>query len=58
LPFSTAKFTRPEHLARFGFLIDPAQQASASSPSNLPVGSTHHSDAKTAVQYIDISCAA
>jgi mono/diheme cytochrome c family protein len=58
LPFSTDKFARPEYLARFGFLTDPQQQASPANPGNLPVGFTRHGDAETAVQYLDISCAA
>ncbi|MDP3846090.1 MAG: di-heme-cytochrome C peroxidase [Pseudomonas sp.] len=58
LPFSTDKFARPEYLARFGFLTDPQQQASASNPGNLPVGFARHGDPETAVQYLDISCAA
>lgn len=58
LPFSTDKFARPEYLARFGFLTDPQQQASPANPGNLPVGFTRHGDPETAVQYLDISCAA
>ncbi|HAF92329.1 MAG TPA: hypothetical protein DCG67_11310, partial [Pseudomonas sp.] len=29
LPFSTDRFAAPEYLARFGFLVDPAQAPSA-----------------------------
>ncbi|MBP3364700.1 MAG: hypothetical protein J6L74_13045, partial [Pseudomonas sp.] len=32
LPFSKQSFAAPEYLARFGFLIDPQQQASAANP--------------------------
>jgi hypothetical protein len=49
---------RPEYLARFGFLTDPQQQASPRNPGNLPVGFTPYGDAETAVQYLDVSCAA
>ena len=58
LPFSSDKFARPDYLARFGFLTDPQQQASASNPGNLPVGFSRHGDPETSVHYLDISCAA
>ncbi len=58
LPFSTDRFASPEYLARFGFLIDPEQKPTALNPGNLPVGFTRHSDAQSATQYLDISCAA
>ena len=38
LPFSRDRFARPEYLARFGFLVDPKQTATAQNPGNLPVG--------------------
>jgi cytochrome c5 len=57
LPFSRDKFARPEYLARFGFLVDPKQTATAQNPGNLPVGMARHEDEKTGVHYLDISCA-
>lgn len=58
LPFSRDRFARPEYLARFGFLVDPKQTATAQNPGNLPVGMARHKDEKTGVHYLDISCAA
>lgn len=58
LPFSRDRFARPEYLARFGFLVDPKQTATAQNPGNLPVGMVRHKDEKTGVHYLDISCAA
>lgn len=57
-PFSTSRFAEPNYLARFGFLIDPQQQASAANPGNLPVGFARHQDKQSGNQYLDISCAA
>lgn len=58
LPFGTDKFATPDYLARFGFLVDPAQQPSPLNPGNLPVGFARHSDNETGEHYLDISCAA
>ncbi|MBT8764983.1 di-heme-cytochrome C peroxidase [Metapseudomonas boanensis] len=58
LPFSRDKFARPEYLARFGFLIDPQQKASAQNPGNLPVGLTRHQNTETGEQFLDITCSA
>ena len=58
LPFSTQPFAAPEYLARFGFLIDPHQQASAANPANLPVGFTRHQNLGDNADYLDITCAA
>jgi len=58
LPFSKDKFAAPDYLARFGFLIDPQQQASERNPGNLPVGFARHQEANDPAQYLDISCAA
>ncbi|BAN48209.1 di-heme-cytochrome C peroxidase [Metapseudomonas resinovorans] len=58
LPFSSDRFARPEYLARFGFLVDPQQQATPLNPGNLPVGMARHEDERTGKQYLDISCAA
>ncbi|MFJ7795400.1 di-heme-cytochrome C peroxidase [Pseudomonas sp. NPDC096950] len=58
LPFSQQRFAAPEYLARFGFLIDPAQKATPNNPGNLPVGFARHQNADSQVQYLDITCAA
>ncbi|SDI24842.1 hypothetical protein SAMN05216603_12822 [Pseudomonas benzenivorans] len=58
LPFSKSKIANPDYLARFGFLVDPAQQATELNPANLPVGFARHIDEQTGTQYLDISCAA
>ncbi len=58
MPLSREPFAAPEHLARFGFLVDPKQQASALNPGNLPVGFARHEDAESDAAYLDISCAA
>ncbi|MBC3366525.1 di-heme-cytochrome C peroxidase [Pseudomonas sp. SWRI154] len=58
LPFSQQRFSSPEYLARFGFLVDPAQKATPQNPGNLPVGFTRHQNAGSNEQYLDITCAA
>ncbi|MFW9270503.1 di-heme-cytochrome C peroxidase [Pseudomonas sp. NR3] len=58
LPFSQQRFASPEYLARFGFLVDPAQKATPENPGNLPVGFTRHQNASSSEQYLDITCAA
>ena len=58
LPFSQQRFASPEYLARFGFLIDPAQKASSANPGNLPVGFARHQNPGSTDQYLDITCAA
>ncbi|MDP3815144.1 di-heme-cytochrome C peroxidase [Pseudomonas sp.] len=58
LPFSSSKFATPDYLARFGFLVDPQQQATAQNPANLPVGFARHTDDQSGEHYLDISCAA
>ncbi|WP_458131629.1 di-heme-cytochrome C peroxidase [Pseudomonas sp. R3-41] len=58
LPFSQQRFASPEYLARFGFLIDPAQKATPENPGNLPVGFTRHQNAGSADPFLDITCAA
>ena len=58
LPFSTQSFAAPEYLARFGFLVDPRQKASAANPANLPVGFTRHQNLGSDTEYLDITCAA
>lgn len=55
---SQARFAAPEYLARFGFLVDPRQQATAQNPGNLPVGFTRHQNSGSQEQYLDITCAA
>ena len=58
MPLGSSKFATPAYLARFGFLIDPQQQATPLNPANLPVGFTRHEDSTTGAHYLDISCAA
>ncbi|WLG97201.1 di-heme-cytochrome C peroxidase [Pseudomonas sp. FP198] len=58
LPFSQQRFASPEYLARFGFLVDPAQKVTPLNPGNLPVGFTRHQNAGSNEQYLDITCAA
>ncbi len=59
LPFSEQRFASPEYLARFGFLVDPQQKASANNPGNLPIGfARHQSPGNASEHYLDITCAA
>ena len=58
MPFSEDRFAAPEHLARFGFLVDPKQVATAVNPGNLPVGFTRHQNPDHTVEYLDITCSA
>lgn len=58
LPFSKQRFATPEYLARFGFLIDPSQKATAANPGNLPVGFARHQNLGSQDQFLDITCAA
>ncbi|BBP57909.1 di-heme-cytochrome C peroxidase [Pseudomonas sp. St316] len=58
LPFSQQRFASPEYLARFGFLVDPAQKASPDNPGNLPVGFARHQNPGSTDQFLDITCAA
>jgi hypothetical protein len=58
LPFSQQRFASPEYLARFGFLVDPAQKASSANPGNLPVGFARHQNPGRTEQFLDITCAA
>ncbi|WP_296218776.1 di-heme-cytochrome C peroxidase [Pseudomonas sp. UBA2684] len=58
MPFGKDKFARLDYLARFGFLVDPKQQASTLNPANLPVGFARHTDDESGIHYLDISCAA
>ncbi|WP_447801336.1 di-heme-cytochrome C peroxidase [Pseudomonas kilonensis] len=58
LPFSQQRFALPEYLARFGFLVDPAQKASSANPGNLPVGFARHQNPGSTEQFLDITCAA
>jgi len=57
LPCSRDRFAIPNYLARFGFLVDPAQRATALKPGNLPVGFARHEDAETGRAYLDVTCA-
>ncbi|ROM62620.1 hypothetical protein BK653_27955 [Pseudomonas brassicacearum] len=58
LPFSQQRFASPDYLARFGFLVDPAQKASPNNPGNLPVGFARHQNSGSSDEFLDITCAA
>lgn len=58
LPFSQQRFSSPEYLARFGFLIDPSQKPTPNNPGNLPVGFARHQNPGSADTFLDITCAA
>jgi hypothetical protein len=58
LPFSEQRFAAPEYLARFGFLVDPAQKASPNNPGNLPVGFARQQNPGSKEEFLDITCAA
>ncbi len=58
LPFSEQRFAAPEYLARFGFLVDPAQKANPNNPGNLPVGFARHQNPGSKEEFLDITCAA
>ncbi|WP_260961746.1 cytochrome c [Pseudomonas citri] len=58
LPFSQQRFASPEYLARFGFLVDPAQKATPDNPGNLPVGFARHQNPGSSDEFLDITCAA
>ncbi|MGF6153582.1 di-heme-cytochrome C peroxidase [Pseudomonas fluorescens] len=58
LPFSEQRFATPEYLARFGFLVDPAQKATPNNPGNLPVGFARHQNPGSKEEFLDVTCAA
>jgi len=58
LPFSEQRLAEPANLARFGFLVDPRQQATPQNPGNLPVGFARHKNAGSNDEFLDITCAA
>ncbi|EXF95454.1 hypothetical protein HK44_024770 [Pseudomonas fluorescens HK44] len=58
LPFSEQRFAAPEYLARFGFLVDPAQKATPYNPGNLPVGFARHQNPGSKEEFLDVTCAA
>ncbi|WP_339543716.1 di-heme-cytochrome C peroxidase [Pseudomonas sp. RA_35y_Pfl2_P32] len=58
LPFSEQRFAAPQYLARFGFLVDPAQTATSRNPGNLPVGFARHQNPGGKEEFLDITCAA
>lgn len=58
LPFSQQRFASPDYLARFCFLVDPAQKPSPNNPGNLPVGFARHQNAGSQEEFLDITCAA
>ncbi|GGL43130.1 hypothetical protein GCM10009091_26220 [Pseudomonas brenneri] len=58
LPFSEQRFAEPAYLARFGFLVEPRQQATPQNPGNLPAGFARHKNAGSNAEFLDITCAA
>ncbi|MFA7942661.1 di-heme-cytochrome C peroxidase [Pseudomonas brenneri] len=58
LPFSEQRFAEPAYLARFGFLVDPRQQATPQNPGNLPAGFARHKNVGSNAEFLDITCAA
>lgn len=58
LPFSEQRFAAPEYLARFGFLVDPAQKTTPNNPGNLPVGFARHQNPGSKEEFLDVTCAA
>jgi cytochrome c553 len=56
LPFSTNKFSSPDNMRRWRFLVDPAP--SLANPYQLPVGFTKHFNKDLGENVLDITCAA
>lgn len=54
MPWGRDRFADPDHLRRYGFIVDPAGE---SNPDQLPLGFTKHYDAELADDLLDISCA-
>jgi cytochrome c5 len=55
MPWGQARFANPDHLRRYGFLVDPPTPRN---PDQLPVGFTKHFDAQLNEELVDITCAA
>ncbi|WP_193161805.1 c-type cytochrome [Microbulbifer hainanensis] len=58
LPLSHERLATASNMRGWGFIVDPGQKPSALNPGNLPVGLTHHIDAATGRERLDIGCAA
>ena len=56
MPFGEERFTAPEHLKRYRFIVDP--KPTAANPDRLPVGFTRHFDPALGEDVVDITCAA
>ena len=57
LPLSHELMVTEENMRGWGFIVSPAQRASARNPGNLPVGFGRHTDPQTGRQKLDIGCA-
>ncbi len=55
MPWGRQKFADPDHLRRYGFIVDPQ---TSHNPDQLPVGFTKHFDAQLNEELLDVTCAA
>jgi hypothetical protein len=55
VPWGDQRFTDPNHMRAYGFLVDPA--ASPANPDHLPVGFTRHFDRHLQEEVLDFTCA-
>lgn len=56
MPWGQEKFSNPDHLRAYGFIVD--DKKSAKNPFQLPVGFTQHYDQANNAKLLDITCAA
>ncbi|WP_196140348.1 di-heme-cytochrome C peroxidase [Aliikangiella sp. G2MR2-5] len=56
LPFSEEKFSSPEHMRKYRFIVEP--EPTAKNPHQLPVGFTKHFNSSIGQDVLDITCAA
>ena len=56
MPLDEQRFSAPEHLQRYRFIVDP--KPSERNPDQLPIGFTRHFDAALGQYVLDITCAA
>jgi mono/diheme cytochrome c family protein len=56
VPWGTKKFTDPERMSAYGFLVD--QSPTTMNPDRMPVGFTSHYDARFGENLLDLTCAA
>lgn len=55
MPWGRRRFAEPDHLRRYGFIVDPP---TAANPDQLPVGFSKHFDAQLNETLLDVTCAA